>query len=298
MIYKKWMSYIKDDVSLTNLVMPGAHNAGSYGMNDMACCQDSDLYKQFNYGIRHYCIRLNTDRRGEIVMSHGVAKGVGLKGALEGLRKAMDENPTEFFILDIREYYPQSFGPVKLISKAEPQKVNRLLDKYLEPGKYALDDFDKIREVTMGYIRKSGKRFLIVNHKRAYRHSHECESILPWDKIIYGSKPERFVKEIPSFLVKYKTNGLYWFQTQQTPNFGTENGFKTPRKLDRMGRPYFGEIIDAIAANPVYLEKTNIISGDFMTEDYMKCCRILMLNLLKHNVLEELTDEFANALKA
>ncbi len=296
MIYNRWMSYIKDDVSLTHLVMPGAHNAGSYKMNAMACCQDGDLYKQANYGVRHFCIRMNTNRRGELVMSHGVAKGVVVKGALEGLRRAMDENPTEFFILDIREYYPQSFGPVKLISKAEPQEVNRLLDEILEPNKYALDDFDHISNVTMGDIRRSGKRFLIVNYRRAYKYSHKCECIFPWDKTIYGSKPERFVKEAPRFFDSYTTNGLYWFQTQQTPNFGTDNGLKSPRKLDRMVRPYFGEIIDAIAKNPVYLERANIISGDFMTEDYMKCGRILTLNLLKQNVREESAEEFEKAL--
>ena len=36
MIYTKWMSYIKDEVGLTSLVIPGAHNAGSYGMSRMA----------------------------------------------------------------------------------------------------------------------------------------------------------------------------------------------------------------------------------------------------------------------
>ena len=33
MIYKNWMSYIKDDVKLCDVVMPGSHNTGSYGMS-------------------------------------------------------------------------------------------------------------------------------------------------------------------------------------------------------------------------------------------------------------------------
>ncbi len=298
MIYRNWMSYIKDDVRLTKLVMPGAHNAGSYGMNAMACCQDGDLYKQVCYGVRHFCIRLNTNRKNIIVMSHGVAKGVTFESALQGLSRAMDENPTEFFIFDIREYYQQSFGPVKLHSEAEPKKVNSLLQKYLDTDKNAFDDFDKISDVTMGDIRRSGKRFLLVNYKEAYKHSHKCENIFPWDKTIYGSTPDKFVKAIPSLYDRYQTNGLYWFQTQQTPNLGTEVGFKTPRKLDLMGRPYFGQITDAIAANPFYLECANIISGDFMTQDDMKCSRILKLNLLKNNVRDEVRGEYAKAIGA
>ena len=37
MIYSEWMSYIKDDVKLCNVVMPSAHNAGSFKMKPIAC---------------------------------------------------------------------------------------------------------------------------------------------------------------------------------------------------------------------------------------------------------------------
>ena len=67
MIYSNWMSYIKDDVKMTKLVIPGSHNAGSYGMGAMACCQDDNLYVQILYVIRQFCLRLDTDRKGRIV---------------------------------------------------------------------------------------------------------------------------------------------------------------------------------------------------------------------------------------
>lgn len=50
MIYKNWMSFIKDDVKITKLVMPGAHKAGSSGMSRMGCCQGDDMYEQFACG--------------------------------------------------------------------------------------------------------------------------------------------------------------------------------------------------------------------------------------------------------
>ena len=73
MIYKNWMSYIKDDVKLCDVVMPGSHNTGSYGMAWTGCCQDGDIYDQFCYGVRHYCMRLDT-KNGVIVQCHGVTK--------------------------------------------------------------------------------------------------------------------------------------------------------------------------------------------------------------------------------
>ncbi len=293
MTYKNWMSFIKDDVRLTKVVMPGAHNAGSYGMNPTACCQNGNLYEQAVCGVRHYCIRLNTDRKGRIILSHGIAKGASLESAFADFARALEECPTEFFILDMREYYPQTFGPVTLHSKADPKQVDKLVAKYLNPGEYAFCDYNDISKVTMGDIRKSGKRYMIVNYIGAYKYSRDCENILPWDKDIYGMDTEKFVLQIPSIFDRYKTDGLYWFQTQQTPNIGTEIGFKYPLTLDKRLRPLFPMITEAIEDNPFYLESANIISGDFMTDSQMKCSLVIRLNLPKHNVREDAADEFA-----
>ena len=91
-----------------------------------------------------------------------------------------------------------------------------------------------------------------------------------------------------------QTNGIYWFQTQLTPVFGLK--MKTPRALEKSLRPYYQQIIDRIAANKFYLESANVISGDFMTEDYSKCREIIKLNLLKGTVKEELREEFEKEL--
>ena len=81
-----------------------------------------------------------------------------------------------------------------------------------------------------------------------------------------------------------------------TPNLGTDIGFRSPRKLDKALRPHFKDLIKNIASDPDKLKKANIIGGDFMTEDYMKSCEILMLNILKNNIIEPLKDEFKKGL--
>ena len=296
MIYTNWMSYIKDDVKLTSLVIPGAHNAGSYGMSKMAECQKDNLFVQFEHGIRQFCLRLNTDRKGNIVLAHGITKGDLFENALKDIKKALEMYPDEFILFDVREYYPQKFGPITLTYKADKDKVDSLLKKYLDPENNAFYDFEHISDVTVGDIRKSGKRFILINENEDYKFSKSCEQILPWEKDVNGAKAERFANETLRFFDDYKTDGLYWFQTQQTPNLGTEIGVTNPKKLDDDLINYFHIMIDGIASTPRYLERANIIAGDFMTRDYSKCRQILKLNLLKGNVKPELEKEYEKGL--
>ena len=296
MIYTNWMSFIKDDVRLTRLVIPGAHNAGSYGMSAMAECQKDNLFVQFEHGIRQYCLRLDTNRRGEIVLAHGITKSDLFENALKDIKKALDMYPDEFILLDIREYYPQKFGPITLTYKADKNKVDALLEKYIHPEKYAFCDFEHINEVTVGDIRKSGKRYILINENEDYKFSKSCEQILPWEKNVNGAKAKEFANETLRFFDDYKTDGLYWFQTQQTPNLGTQVGVTTPARLDDDLVNYFDTIINGIATTPRYLERSNIIAGDFMNRDYSKSRAILRLNLLKGNVKPELEKEYEEGL--
>lgn len=296
MIYDKWMSYIKDDVKLTSLVIPGAHNAGSYGMGRMAECQKDNVLTQFRFGMRHFCLRLNTARNGDIVLAHGLSKGDLLENALKDFKTILHAYPTEILLLDIREYYPQKFGPVTVHYKADKAKVDDLLQRYIEPEEYAFCDFAHIKEVTLGDVRRAGKRYVLINDNEDYQYSRNCACILPWEKQVNGAKAAHFAAQTLRFFDDYQTDGLYWFQTQQTPNLGTEIGLTSPAKLDEDLRRYFPEIIRGIRSNPFYLQSANIIAGDFMTRDYMKSREILELNVLKNNVKPALAQEFLDGL--
>ena len=297
MIYENWMSFIKDETKITQIVIPGAHNAGSYGMKKMAECQKDGVLSQFKHGVRQFCLRLSEDKNGEIMLAHGVTKGDLFENALKDLKEIIENYPSEILLLDIREYQPQKFGPVTLKYKADVDKVNAMLTKYIDPEKNAFYDFDKIGDVTIGDIRKAGKRFILINEAESYRFSKSCEQILPWDMKVNGMKAENFRIHATQFFDTCHTEGLYWFQTQQTPNPFTEVWLTTPLKLDESMRPFFHEIIDRIANTESYLSQANIIAGDFMTKDYMKSELILRLNLLKNNVKENAKEEYSEGLK-
>lgn len=295
MFYEKWMSYIKDDARITKIAIPASHNAATMGMPKPSRCQNGSLYEQYNCGVREFGIRLKTDRSGRLFIAHGITRGMPAEQAFENLGMIVSESD-EFFIFDIRTYSNQKIGPLTLSYGSDPSAVSALIKKYLSPEKYALTDFDDIGSLTVGDIRKSGKKYLIINAAEEYDFSRGVPLLEPWDPKVFGCKPEKFAKECLNYLRELETDGFFWFQTQQTPNPGTENGLKWPDDLDELDRPFFPKIIADIAADSAMLEKVNIVAGDFMTRDSMKVNEILSLNLLKGVVKDERRDEFAAAI--
>ncbi len=294
MFYENWMEYIKDDAKITKIAIPGAHNAGTKGMVHMGCCQNGNPLEQYEYGVRKFGIRYRR-KKGEIRIAHGISTGMSGDEAFAYIGEILARY-NDFIILDIRRYGSQKLGPVTIRYKGDPCEIDELVAKHLEPEKYAFTDFDDIRDVTMEDIRKSGKRYIIHSEEEEYKFSRNVKLLEPWDAKVFGYKPEKFSRECVNYLRDMESEGFFWFQTQQTPNPGTENGLTWPDKLDELDRPYFPGMMAAIAADPVMLEKVNIVAGDFMTRDHMKENEILYFNLLKDAVKPEFREEYAKAI--
>ena len=296
MFFSNWMSYIKDETKITKIAMPGSHNSGTMGMLKFGKCQNGSLYEQYQYGVRFFDIRLKADRKGRLFIGHGIMKGVPAKKVFESLKKIVDES-NEFLVIKMITYMNQKIGPFELSYKGNAGETSKLIREYLNPEKYALTGYGDISNLTIGDIRKSGKKFIIINENKEYDFSNDCPLLGPWDASVYGYEPVRFAKEIVNYLRNLDTDGFFWFQTQQTPNLGTENGWtKWPDDLEKLAKPYFPGIIADIASDPKLVEKVNIIAGDFMTADYSKAKEILSLNLLKGIVKEEMIDEYKKAI--
>ncbi len=294
--YKSWMSYIKDDAKITRIAMPGSHNSATMAMNKFARCQAGTLYEQYAYGLRMFDIRLKVNKKGELIVAHGVMNGVSAERAFLDLKRIIDETD-EFLVICLRTYMNQGIGPITLSYNSNNEETSRLIRTCLNPEKYALTDVENIADMTIGDIRKSGKKYIIINENAEYDYSVKCPFEYPWASDVYGQKTEKFAKTILKYFDETQTEGFFGFQTQQTPNPGTENGWtKWPDDLDEMVRPFIPQIVSDIAANPEWLEKVNIIVGDFMTKDKMKTNEILSLNLLKGIVRDELKEEFAKAI--
>ncbi|MBQ4243927.1 MAG: hypothetical protein II702_03340 [Clostridia bacterium] len=292
MDFTNWMTAVKDEVHINKLVIPAAHNAGTKGVAKPGCCQDGTLYEQYRYGIREFGLFYRL-KKGVLRLTHGLSTGAPLEEALKSLSEAVHADNTEFMIIDLRRYGDQKIGPFTFRYGDDRETANALVEKYLEPEKYAYTDFEKIADITMGDIRKSGKKYLLHSPEKLYTGSRDFRIYDMWDKQVFGYKIDKFVKHCTDFLDTETCEDFLWFQTQQTPNPGTENGFKKwPRELDEEMRPHFREVIKRIGDNPKYLEKVNIIGGDFMTRDYMKVSEILSLNLLKGFIKDECVEDY------
>lgn len=295
MFYKNWMSYIRDDAKITRVAMPGSHNSATIRMNKFACCQKGTLYEQFEHGLRMFDLRIKADKKGRLSVAHGIITGIPAEEAFRDLKRIIDETD-EFFVISLQTYMNQRVGPIKLSYNGNTAETSRLIREYLSPEKFALTDVSDIGNMTMGDIRKSGKKYIIINEKEEYDFSVNCPFAYPWESHIYGMKPEKFSKVIFKYFDETDTDGFFGFQTQLTPNPGTENGWlKWPDDLDDMIRPFIPRIVSDIVSDPAKLEKVNIIVGDFMTRDFMKSNEILSLNLEKGIVKPELEAEYRKA---
>lgn len=292
MFYDRWMSFIKDDVKLCNVVIPGSHDAGTYVMNKTARCQDGTYYEQFLYGSRYFDTRFHIAKNGVPTFEHGIISGSELENGLRDIRRMINHNDSEFFIFKIWHFTSQRLGPIHLKFKRHDELVDKLIEEYLEPEKYAFTDFDRISDVTMGDIRASGKRYILNREEPDFIRTVNTPLYMPWTPKVHGMKPRNFMKHSLKFFDEMPDNCLFNFQTQRTPNLWTQEGVKWPRRLDREFTPYYKEFIDKIADTPELLEKVNIISCDFITENYKKSNYILALNLLKDNVKEAYVNYF------
>lgn len=295
MFFENWMSYIKDEAKITKIAMPGSHNAGTMKMHKFARCQNGTLYEQFRHGVRYFDIRLRADKKG-VRIAHGILKGMPAKETFASLKKILDTSD-EFLVISIQTYMNQKVGPIKLSYKGNAGETDALISEYLTPEKYAFTDFEDIRNVTLGDIRKSGKKYIIINEKEEYKYSVKGPMLAPWNSKIFGMKPQKFVEENLKFLKSLESEGFFWFQTQQTPNPGTDVGMTWPVDLEKMSKPLFPSMMNQIANDSEMLAKVNIVAGDFMSADLMKAKIILNLNLLKGIVKDEMKEEYIAAVK-
>ena len=114
-----WMSNINaiDSLTLGELVLPGAHNAGvdkkadyaGPGVVHWAACQNNTFLTQLNNGARALDLRLEQDEKGNFWCQHN---GWRSSRALEDLIMAVDrfltDNPDEFIVLDFHEMSTRS----------------------------------------------------------------------------------------------------------------------------------------------------------------------------------------------
>ena len=162
-----YMSCLKSDAKLGEIVMLGAHDAGTVGQNEMACTQNSDFGEMLDAGVRYFDCRV-TDVDGELSFVHANTddlfflrspKHMTLAEACDDIVAFVAKYPSEVIVLDFQHTWAST-----------EDKVIALLEQKL--GAVALDKSLAAvpSEVTLGQMREWGKNVVIV-----YRTPEKCE---------------------------------------------------------------------------------------------------------------------------
>ena len=160
-----YMSCLKSDAKLGEIVMLGAHDAGTVGQNEMACTQNSDFGEMLDAGVRYFDCRV-TEVNGELSFVHANTNSPAFWGSELTLAEACDDivafvakYPSEVIVLDFQHTWD-----------ATEDKVIAILEQKL--GAVALDKSLAAvpSEVTLGQMREWGKNVVIV-----YRTPEKCE---------------------------------------------------------------------------------------------------------------------------
>ena len=160
-----YMSCLKSDAKLGEIVMLGAHDAGTVGQNEMACTQHSDFGEMLDAGVRYFDCRV-TDVNGELSFVHANTNSPAFWGSELTLAEACDDivafvakYPSEVIVLDFQHTWDSTED--KVIAILEQKLGSIALDKSLAAVP---------SEVTLGQMREWGKNVVIV-----YRTPEKCE---------------------------------------------------------------------------------------------------------------------------
>ena len=269
-----YMSCLKSDAKLGEIVMLGAHDAGTVGQNDLACTQHSDFGKMLDAGVRYFDCRV-TDVNGEPSFVHGNTdsvfwpspKHLTLAEACDDIVAFVAEYPSEVIVLDFQHTWASTED--KVIALLEQKLGGIALDKSLAAVP---------SEVTLGQMREWGKNVVIV-----YRTPEKCEqkdflyereeylqseynsgihSIPSRDKNKYEEKYPLLIAEWDKYIAGKSEGKLFVLQSQIT---ATGWLAEAEAKFRPIANDWLADLEKAENADK--LAAINIVMRDFVADD-------------------------------
>lgn len=104
---KTWMKDIPDTTKVRNLLLPGAHDCGSFGMEGgymttFGKTQMVNLYDQFAWGTRVFDLRTRQTKGVNRIYHDMISCNITLEDALFSIKNSLKENPTEGAVITIK----------------------------------------------------------------------------------------------------------------------------------------------------------------------------------------------------
>ena len=265
-----YMSCLKSEAKLGEIVMLGAHDAGTVGQNEMACTQNSDFGEMLDAGVRYFDCRV-TEVNGELSFVHANTNSPALWGSELTLAEACDdivafvaEYPSEVIVLDFQHTWDSTED--KVIAILEQKLGAVALDKSLAAVP---------SEVTLGQMREWGKNVVIV-----YRTPEKCEQKdflyereeylqSEYNSGIHSISENKYEEKYPLLIAEWdkyiagKSEGkLFVLQSQITATYWLA-------EAEAKFRPIANDWLAGLekAENADKLAAINIVMRDFVADD-------------------------------
>ena len=299
-----WMSFIKDDVLLKDIVIPGSHDTGTYDLNYVAKTQDKNMAEQLACGTRYFDLRYDIVE-GELVMYHGfhgpayeykVMYDDNALTVFSQIKDFLQTHTTETLILDI----------TNIFNEAKPLLFSTVCEYFKD---YAIvndtskSDVEFVDSLKLGDCR--GKCLILWGSntdvylkedfifKRNDDAGSRPDSVLhSFYKSSYNStmKSADYISvAIPKYINEYRQvgKGLFVLQGQLTDGLGIFG----PRSKEDGHYELMNKYVSSLGDSQD-LKDINIIMRDFV--GFAKNAYAIKLNLNKGYVKDEFVKNFEN----
>ena len=302
---EQWMSYISDEALVSEVVMPGSHDAGTMGSDKAWETQHSSIEAQLKAGVRYFDFRASTPLTGDTSTYYFVhansnmpvlenACGQTVKESMEAIKAFVESNPEEVLILDFQHSWTATEeGLVELVESVLP------MDKVLRKT-----DVADPTTVTFGKMRELGKNIIVIykdtssdiceNHDWLFERSLYLQSDYQGSE--HKGDADRLKAQWENYFADKKDGVFFVLQSQLTgsPLEGRE----------ALIRPVLDDYLkNAVAKNASKLADINVVMKDFVADDVTDCeitskaaiHTILSLNVDKGTVKSDKLEEFKSA---
>ncbi len=282
--FSEWQSYIKDEALLNEIVTAGSHDSGSINMMPLAETQAHSITDQLKGGVRYFDMRVTKSGK-KLKIYHGPIIGMDFETVLNEIKAFIDENPTEFIILDF-----QHFGNKKCHDAVREMTVNVLGEEKLMKKSVC----HSIESTTMQDVRTNGYNYAMIwsvteeTEDKDYMYARKSFLFSPYDEDVHMSKnPAELIKEYDDYLITNNGRGFFVLQAQRT---APDQFVTRPADLELEFKDKINAYVAGLTGEK--LDKINIVMRDFVVSDMTNVKTILRLNIAKDLIDAEKLAEY------
>lgn len=291
-ILSHWMGYLRDDCQFADVVIPETHNSGAVDCRlkplniplGWLNCQGAGIGTQLDYGVRSFDIRI-AESSGNIVCAHGLGRSILLRDALRDMKTFRDRFPSEFI-------------KVRIVKVMDSESVNaelvrRMVRDELDLLSWGLQSSVNFSEVTIGELRTRQRNFIVLGDRQFVEGGYICvvPDVGTWNGAVnFGRVGDS--QELYDYLEQQLCQDQRHLVLALNRASGSSIWKAKPVDFMMRDRGHFRDLIRRLKADRVKLGKVSGICFDYATHDWEHTGQVILLNVAKGLVINELRERF------